>query len=140
LSKLESLNLSYNKIQEIPVFLTALHRLVNLDVSHNLITSVPRGLGYCESLAAFNLEGNHVFSPPPMILKMGTPAVIFYLRQLCDADKNEKVDLHGLDLPLLPQEFSELTLVKDVDISNNLLTSIRPLQVMTQLTSLNPES
>jgi hypothetical protein len=73
-----------------------------------------------------------------MILKMGTPAVIFYLRQLCDADKNEKVDLHGLDLPLLPQEFSELTLVKDVDISNNLLTSIRPLQVLTQLTVTKP--
>jgi Leucine-rich repeat (LRR) protein len=110
-----------------------------LDVSHNLITTVPRGIGYCAGLAAFNLEGNHIFSPPPMILKMGTSAVIVYLRQLCDADKNEKVDLHGLDLPLLPQELSELSLVKDVDISNNFLTSIRPLQVLTQLTSLNPK-
>ena len=72
-----------------------------------------------------------------MILKMGTPAIMMYLKQLCDADKVGKIDLHGLDLPILPQEISELSLVKTVDISHNLLTTIRPLQVLTLITSLN---
>ena len=107
------------------------------DISRNVITAVPRALGYCSSLGSLNLQGNHVFSPPPMIVKMGTPAVIFYLRQLCDADKLGTIDLHALDLPILPQEIAELSLVRAVDISHNLLTTIRPLQVLTLVTSLN---
>jgi len=133
LPKLESLNVAFNRIEEIPVFLTALERLQSFDISHNMITAVPRGIGKCSMLGSLNLEGNHIFSPPPMILKMGTPAIMFYLKQLCDANKLGEINLHGLDLPILPQEISELSLVKTVDISSNLLTTIRPLQVISHV-------
>ena len=94
LSRLESLTVAYNKIEQVPAFLTALHRLATLDLSHNLITLVPRAIGYCTALASLDLAGNHVFSPPPMILKMGTAAVMAYLKELCDADRNAQLHLN----------------------------------------------
>ena len=137
LTRLERLSVAHNKLQELPEHLTGLKRLHTLDVSHNMITSVPRGYGHCSSLASLLLEGNHIFSPPPLILKMGTPAVLMYLQQLCDADTLGKINLQALQLPVLPQEIAELSLVTSVDVSDNLLTSIRPLQVLTVLTALN---
>ena len=137
LTRLERLSVAHNKLQELPEHLTGLKRLHTLDVSHNMITSVPRGYGHCSSLASLLLEGNHIFSPPPLILKMGTPAVLMYLQQLCDADTLGKINLQALQLPVLPQEMAELSLVTSVDVSDNLLTSIRPLQVLTVLTALN---
>lgn len=137
LSRLEDLSLAHNKVEEVPVFLTALERLKLLDVSHNNIKELPRGLGHCPVLAELVLEGNSISSPPPLILKMGTSSVMMYLVQLCEAQSSGEIKLQGLELPQIPQELSEFTQTTSVDISRNHLTGLRPLNVLTTLTYLN---
>ena len=60
-----------------------------------------------------------------------------YLQQLCDAETSGAVQLEGLELVQLPEELSELSKVTSVNVSKNLLSSIRPLHLLTNLTMLD---
>jgi internalin A len=132
--------LAYNQIEAIPLFITSLNRLTTLDVSHNALLTLPRILGKCGSVTALLVDGNSITSPPPIILCMGTTAIISYLQQLCDAETNARIILARLDLTEIPMEVAELRRVTTVDMSNNQLTSIRPLNLLTRLTTLNMAS
>jgi internalin A len=132
--------LAYNQIEVIPPFMTSLNRLTTLDVSHNALLTLPRILGKCGSVTALLVDGNNITSPPPVILSMGTSAIISYLHQLCDAETNARIILARLDLTEIPMEVAELRRVTTVDMSNNQLTTIRPLNLLTRLTTLNMSS
>jgi Leucine-rich repeat (LRR) protein len=80
LVQLSVLDLSENKIRELPEGMGALGRLKTLDVSMNRLSTIPIGLGYIASLTRIALEGNMLRAIRPGIRNAGGEKLKAYLR------------------------------------------------------------
>ena len=112
-------------------------RLQSLDLSYNLLRSLPRTLYKCADLGKLLVDGNEITSPPTFILQKGTAGIMRYLQQLCDAESSGIVQLEGLELVQLPEELADLPSITSVNVSRNLLSSLRPLHLLTNITVLD---
>jgi Leucine-rich repeat (LRR) protein len=133
----EQLILAHNRIGDIPPFISALTRLQTLDLSDNLLHSLPRSLYKCADLGKLIIDGNEITSPPAFILQRSTAGIMRYLQQLCDAETTGIVQLEDLELMQLPEELAEIPNITTVNVSKNSLSSIRPLNLLTNITNLN---
>lgn len=85
LSTLESLVLSYNRINEIPDAVSRLKNLQTLWLCSNRITTLPKGLGHLPKLdwnrrmMTAALDDNPLVHPPVSIAKQGAAAIEKYL-------------------------------------------------------------
>ena len=129
--------LAHNRIGEIPPFISALTRLQTLDLADNLLHSLPRSLYKCADLGKLIVDGNEITSPPAFILEKGTAGIMRYLQQLCDAETTGVVQLEDLELVQLPEELADIANITSANVSKNLLSSIRPLHLLTNLTNLD---
>ncbi|RKP40152.1 hypothetical protein BJ085DRAFT_33863 [Dimargaris cristalligena] len=77
--KLDNLNLDHNKVTSIP-FPTAFKGLLRLNLANNDIGSIPATLGLNTTLQTLSLEGNSFLFPRFQTLRLGTLAVLEYLR------------------------------------------------------------
>jgi Leucine-rich repeat (LRR) protein len=57
---LKSLNLSHNRLNEIPEDISRLSRLINLDISYNFLTNIPRSIVEMASLEELNVSFNYL--------------------------------------------------------------------------------
>ena len=65
-----SLNLSNNRIKEIPLGISYLKRLKNLDLSNNQVYALPKGFVSLNKLEELNLENNQLGSLPPYLYRL----------------------------------------------------------------------
>ncbi|XP_072725047.1 leucine-rich repeat-containing protein 40 [Ciconia boyciana] len=78
---LETILLSNNQVGSIdPLQLKMMDKLGTLDLQNNDLLQVPPELGNCETLRTLLLEGNPFRTPRAAILAKGTAAVLEYLR------------------------------------------------------------
>lgn len=133
LSELEHLDLGGNRITALPPAVASLSRLVSLDLSENRLPDLPAELISCTSLAQLDLFNNQLTA----IAAVGS---IPSLRKL-DASRNRVRELPGFgaaanleDLDLsynqiegLPPGFSGLLHLRRLDLSGNRLRSVAEL-------------
>ncbi|XP_065593541.1 leucine-rich repeat-containing protein 40 [Cyrtonyx montezumae] len=78
---LETVLLSNNQVGSIdPLQLKGMEKLGTLDLQNNDLLQVPPELGNCETLRTLLLEGNPFRAPRAAVLAKGTAAVLEYLR------------------------------------------------------------
>lgn len=116
-------NLSRNRLGEIPPELLDWHCLHTLDVSYNVLKVVPELISELRLLEVIILSNNHLTVLP---------------RQLCELKFLKILKLSGNRLISLPEEICRLKNCQELDVSVNELTSIpKEIAQMTSLLYLN---
>jgi len=80
LKNLVTLDLSYNLITSIPLEITQITTLEKLILTENRISELPPELGRLYRLKEMNVDGNPIHTPPQAILQGGVEHTISYLR------------------------------------------------------------
>jgi hypothetical protein len=81
LTELEELVLRGNLLARLPPALVGLERLARLDAADNRLVEIPAGLSRLPRLSMLDLSGNgHLILPPPQVVALGSHAVLEYLR------------------------------------------------------------
>jgi len=107
----------------LPVEITRLSNLANLDLSDNLLTNLPPEIATLTSLTSLNLSDNQLTSLLPEITSL---------------TKLASLDLSRNQLTSLPPEIISLTNLTSLDLSKNHLTSLPPeIAKLINLTSLD---
>ena len=113
----------------LPESLSALTRLRTLDVSRNLLTVLPAGLGLAAALERAPAHRNPLLAPPPEILRRPAAAVAAYLRGVHAARRTGRLDWIGLGLMtadtlpvMLPD--GEAGLLREVRLDRGLLDQL----------------
>ncbi|NEO85545.1 MAG: GTPase [Spirulina sp. SIO3F2] len=143
--KLETLNLSSLGLYDISLQLTQLTDLTDLDLSGNILMSLPPELGQLKNLKWLYLSGNELASLPSELGQLVSliglyisgnelkklPPELGYLANLTE------LDLYGNGLTGLPPELGRLTKLNKFDLSGNQLVDLPPelgqLMSLTQL-------
>ena len=80
LSDLQVLNLSYNFLTDLSFSQNAmLTSLEDVDLTSNKLTNLPPWLGRCPNLKLLQIAVNELRSPPPEVLRLGQNFVILFL-------------------------------------------------------------
>ena len=109
LHNLERLDLSYNKITFIPTKISDLHNLKNLDLSHNKIQIIPKQLGNLLNLQQLDLSHNKIKEIPI---------------EMSNLTNLEELGLARNQIEYVPKELSKLLNLHDLDLSNNPIDTI----------------
>ncbi|XP_017035694.1 leucine-rich repeat-containing protein 40 isoform X7 [Drosophila kikkawai] len=104
LPELRHLNISYNAFNELDPDISDLHMLEFLDAGHNNIQSLPGGIGFLVRLTALLLPHNHIKELPPDLVNM---------RSL------QKLDLMQNDLTCLPEDMGLLRKLECLYLQHN---------------------
>ena len=127
LSKLQTLDLSQNRIKLLPDFISNFTELKSFNISGNRLSKLPKNITYLENLERLNLDWNN-FKEFPIELTMLTklkeltiasnsiqfiPSEIKNMRSLRD------LTIGGMNIVDLPDEMCELTCLRTLDISYN---------------------
>ncbi len=131
--QLESLNLSFNELKELPR-IPYLNGVRDLDLSGNKLTAVPPELAQARSLHELDLRGNqlvHLGRPPwqgmPLLdtLDLGENQLTD-LGDLKGLERLITLDLSDNQLTRLPAEIGRLRSLRHLDLSRNPLTTLPP--------------
>lgn len=150
LDDLTTLDLSHNRLSEIPEELAKADSLLVLSLSHNKITSIPHViLVHLTELQHLDLSYNRLESIPPQLRRLaslttlilsGNPLNNDKLKSLFSLEELTHLELRdtGRTLSNIPPEFADLANLTDLDLSSNQLTSIPPtLFLLSKLKRLN---
>jgi Leucine-rich repeat (LRR) protein len=143
LQHLTELNLSHNCLTNkgIPP-LTSLSSLCSLDLSNNLLTSLP-DIFTCTSLRTLNLSYNRITSIPQDITKLlNLQSALFKSNKIDNLPDLEGLPLFILDLSSnclksLPKSINKLTSLQMLQLANNQITRIPSFKRHTNLTHLD---
>lgn len=118
-----AINLSGNKLEEIPTEIALLKNLTYLNLSNNLLDSLPPAISNLKNLKYLNLFGNKLKELPNSITKL---------------KKLEHLNLFHNRLESLPEPIDKLKNLKYLNLANNFLTLI-PLNIakLSKLDYLN---
>ncbi|XP_020832391.1 malignant fibrous histiocytoma-amplified sequence 1 [Phascolarctos cinereus] len=149
LPQLRKLNLSHNQLADLPAQLGALGHLEELDVSFNRLPQLPDALGRLRALRTLDLDHNQLTAFPPQLLQLATleeldvsgnrlrglPEEIGALRAL------KILWLSGAELGTLPPGFCQLASLESLMLDSNGLQAL-PAQFsrLQQLRMLNLSS
>ena len=87
LTELRHLDLSSTKIDRLPSELAKLTKLERFDFSNTAVSILPEFLAELTNLAQLDFTGAPITSPPPEIIAQGVDAVLAYLKDLHDGEK-----------------------------------------------------
>ncbi|NXW45022.1 MFHA1 protein, partial [Nyctiprogne leucopyga] len=130
LSRLEELDLSFNRLRRLPEGLGRLRRLRALDVDHNLLPSFPAALLELAALEELDCSGNRHLGALPegiatlrrlKILWLSGTGLAALPEALCQLSALESLMLDGNRLRALPAGFGSLQRLKMLNLSSNLL-------------------
>jgi Leucine-rich repeat (LRR) protein len=129
---LNSVNLSRNKLKRIRVMKNI--RVKEVDLSHNLFTSIPRSLRKFKSLKRLDLSGNQIRRIPRFILKMDSLSEIklnhnsikLKKRSISHLQRIKQLQLADNDLAVLPDCFSKLNNLEHLNLGMNKLKDLPP--------------
>ncbi len=132
---LRRLDISGNRLTELPPELKKLRKLSELNAGHNRLTSFPEALCGHDYLAVLRLKGNAIQSLPPNFKHLraleildlsdngltGIPLALCQTRRLIDLDlKENRIDR-------LPPEIGHLSYLENMDLAGNPLGQIPPV-------------
>jgi GTPase SAR1 family protein len=89
LKDIREFDLSSNRLNLLPREVGNLTALSRLFVRDNQLISLPAELGDLKNLTRLVLEGNPFESPPEPVLRQGTGAILAYLRELREGERQE---------------------------------------------------
>ncbi|KAK0395929.1 hypothetical protein QR680_001491 [Steinernema hermaphroditum] len=141
---LRNLDLTHNKIREIPVFIGAFTMLKQLHLSENLIEELPDEIGCLKKLEVLNVSNNQLHSLPETIVGCSALSRIELARNnftqfplsVCHLQSLDVLDLSGNKIETLPDQIgdlkaSELILNQNrLRALNNGLASCRRLKIL----------
>jgi len=140
------LNLSSQRLTELPPEIGQLTSLTVLDLWKNQLTVVPPEIGQLTSLTKLDLSSNKLTAVPPDIGQLTSLTVLDLWKNQLTAVPSEigrltnltSLDLSGNQLAAVPPEILQLTSLTELDLSNNQLTAVPPeIGQLTSLTKLN---
>ncbi|NXH20312.1 MFHA1 protein, partial [Bucco capensis] len=135
LSRLEELDLSFNRLCCLPESLGRLWHLRALDVDHNLLPSFPAPLLELPALEELDCSGNrHLGALPEGIAALRRLKILWLSgtglealpEGLCQLSALESLMLDGNRLQALPAGFGSLQRLKMLNLSSNLLGEFPP--------------
>jgi len=89
LPRLQYLELSNNKLNDLPLEIVNLQNLTRLDISNNCIADLPYCLAQLPNLISLQVEGNPIKSIRCDILARGTTRILKTLRERCPSNFDE---------------------------------------------------
>lgn len=115
-----------------------LTQLRSLDLSSNPIRILPLEIGYITNLTSFQIDVEKLLVPPPEIAEQGVNEVLDWIKLVADMRKTEDGALSGRGLTHLPLEVSWVTVLTQLDLSNNSVVHLHPeCSTLVHLTDLN---
>jgi small GTP-binding protein len=128
------LDLSYNRLIQLPPEITKLKNLTKLNLSQNLLTQLPPEIGEFENLIELDLSYNRLIQLPPEIGKLKNLEIINLTRNQLSQLPPEIGELKNLksfyltsnQLPQLPFEIRNLKNLRALYLSSNQLTQLLP--------------
>jgi Leucine-rich repeat (LRR) protein len=132
LVELQRLDVSKNKLKNLPKTLSKLAKLEELSASGNSLESLPEEIGNLSQLKALRVSNNKLLYFPDSISKLsnlesliaannrlrGLPEAIGGLKKLV------KLDLEKNDLSELPESMNDLVDLRDLNLRSNKLSSV----------------
>ncbi|KAH7718019.1 leucine Rich Repeat family protein [Aphelenchoides avenae] len=130
---LRNLDLSQNRIKEVPPFIGNFNALKQLHLSVNLIDRLPDEIGFLKSLETLSINGNQLTELPESLTQLSSlktlnasanrlsrfPTVVCQLTQL------EVLDLSENQIESIPDEISNLR-AAELNLNRNRLNAISP--------------
>lgn len=144
-SSLCALEIGSNGLVEIPEKISTLVNLTRLDVTSNSLTALPAELGALSNLMYLRARANKIESVPAEIGSlMNLVQIDLRQNELQELPDNffppslqlERVLLADNQLRELPRSITECSSVTELDLSGNKLTSLPPLNNLSQLKRL----
>lgn len=130
---LEVLDLSHNRLQDLPAELPRLHRLRVLFLSFNGLTQIPAVLRHCPQLTMIGLKGNQITTVPRNAFPLGTRwliltdnAITSLPEDLGELRQLQKLMLAGNQLTALPESLASCTNLELVRLAANRLPALPP--------------
>ncbi|XP_067629207.1 protein flightless-1 isoform X7 [Eurosta solidaginis] len=136
LEELTTLDLSHNKLKEVPEGLERAKSLLVLNLSNNQIKSIPNTLFiHLTDLLFLDLSKNHLETLPPQTRRLANlqtlnladnPLELFQLRQLPSLHNLESLNMRNTQRTLLnfPITLDSLSNLAELDLSRNMLPKI----------------
>ena len=81
---LSSMNLSHNRLSELPASISQLSNLTHLDVSRNQLENLPPSIALLDHLSALDLSGNPLGGIPLFVLNTGVGAILEYYSDILE--------------------------------------------------------
>lgn len=146
LTTLKTLDLSANRLTQLPANIGALSELQRLDISNNSLKYLPESICALSELRTLRLNFNTIRWLPDSL------HLLYQLRHLEASNNNlerlpdaigvlknlEQLYLSSTGLDRLPESFSGLTKLRILDLSHNQLKEVPPaLQYLTELREVN---
>ncbi len=147
-----TLDLSKQKLTELPPEIGQLTKLTELDLYHNKLNQWPPEIGQLTNLTVLSLYGNQLTELPPEIgqltnLEKLVLGDIFFCGgneikvlppEIGQLTKLTVLSLSGNQLTELPPEIGQLSNLTELSLSGNQLTELPPeIGLLTKLTALN---
>jgi predicted nucleotide-binding protein len=146
LSRLKRLDLSKNKLTNLPLQLFTLANLVELRLRENAIATLPRAIGNLTRLSTLDIANNRLKSLPAEIgrlsnlvdLKLGGNQISKLPPDFDRLSKLEVLGLMGNNLHPLPLELTRLTNLRKLNLGRNKIATLpAELSDLTALTELH---
>ena len=116
-SFLVTVNVSFNKLTDLPKSMAHCRRMLDLVAAHNEFKLVPKSVNGLASLRLLVLSMNHLTALPPAL------GVFFFLKTL---------DLANNHFIQIPKEISSLRSLKTLSLSHNLIATIDASIILPQ--------
>ena len=143
---IKKLDLSNNKLTQLPVDILQLTRLTTLNLSYNQLTHLPVEIGQLTQLTTFNVSNNKLTILPVELWQLTRLAELYLSNtnliqlpvEIGQLTLLTTLDLSGNNLTHLPVDIGHLTLLTSLYLTNNKLTHL-PVEIghLTQLTTLH---
>jgi leucine-rich repeat protein SHOC2 len=134
------IDISENRLNELPLTLCVSIRSIRtvrkLNLANNWLSTLPGYLTQIDTLEELDLQGNPLISPPPEVVKAGTPAVLAYLKRPMDErelagvfraaaeQRSAVIDLSSRGISKLPGEIGLVTATKVLMLNHNKISFV----------------
>jgi hypothetical protein len=132
LTCLQTLDVAYNDLTELPAEISKLHYLQGFYANGNSLTTFPLQVLLLPALTSLDLSENQIGSIPPEIRRMDQLVRLSMDRniltcipvELYELENLSVLELAGNGLDNIPEGIANLTSLKKLDLSNNQLTTL----------------
>ncbi len=124
-TSLTSLCIASNLLTNVCKGTSCWSQLTEIDLSHNCIQHLPRGLGglfYTCKLKNVDFTHNPITMPPPLIMSQGLEMCLKYLFRLWRSKISNGLDLEHFKITCIGNEMTSLAFLEQLHLESNMLT------------------